>query len=79
MSDLEKKAAQAHEIWSNWMKHFFRTYMQSEGSQCTVFVVPMNVSSRWQRQMKSPYKDLLESEKESDREVAKEYLMETEE
>lgn len=76
MDELEKKAAQAHDIWSSWMKHFFRTYMQSEGSQCTVFIVPEAVSSRWQGQMKAPYTDLIESDKEKDREIAREYLME---
>ena len=78
MSDLEKKAAQAHEIWANWMRHFFKTYRESQGSQCTVFIVPMSVAEKWKRQMTSPYEDLLESEKNSDREVAEEYLMEKE-
>lgn len=78
--DLEKKAAQAHQIWAHWMNYFFGQYLASAivGLECAVFVVPMQDYSRWYKQVSTRYEDLTEKEKDSDREIAKQYLMEKE-
>jgi len=74
--DLEKKAAQAHDIWAHWMKYFLNRFAQPDGSRCAVFIVPTPDYTRWLSQMKTKYEDLTEEEKDSDREIAKRYLME---
>jgi len=60
-------AAVQHEIWSHWMKHLFNTgYLASYGD----FVIAASDVRRWKRQMNTPYSELAEKEKDSDREQA---------
>lgn len=74
MNDLlrEALAAYAHEAWSGWMKYLF--------SKCTFGSVmgdahiPSWLVDRWQRQLQTPYVDLPEEEKESDRAEADKML-----
>lgn len=64
----EKLAAYAHEAWSGWMKYMFSRCGDKRlgGGYC----IPVELVERWQRQMTTPYTDLPENEKESDREEA---------
>ena len=71
---LEKKAAEVHEIWAHWMDHFFKKFCDSMGSGCAVFTVPMPIYMRWLDQIKTAYNDLTEKEKESDRDIARRLL-----
>jgi hypothetical protein len=64
----EKLAALAHEQWSGWMKYMF-SKCQSGVPTGTV-EIPPDLVSRWQRQMLTPYAELPESEKQSDRDEA---------
>ena len=69
----EKLAALCHEQWSDWMKHLFskchaHVYNKEE------VVIPRWAIDRWKRQMNTPYKDLSEEEKESDRREADKFL-----
>lgn len=59
----EALAAYAHEAWSGWMKYLFRKTEQSGFGM----VIPQWAVERWARQMNTPYAELPESEKESDR------------
>jgi len=60
---LEEALAQyAHETWSRWMKYMLST----EG-----VVLTAGANLRWKRQMETPYTELPEEEKESDREEAR--------
>ena len=60
MSDLvELLAALEHEQWAHWMKYLFS---QLEGGK-----IPEYYIKRWQNQMKTPYENLCEKEKQSDR------------
>jgi hypothetical protein len=72
----EQLAEYAHEAWSGWMKYLFEKCEPSErffsGEQ--VVVIPVWAVERWQRQMNTPYADLPESEKTSDREEADKML-----
>jgi hypothetical protein len=63
----EALAAYAHEAWSGWMRYMFsKSLKESDGS---VLIGPALVE-RWTRQMTTPYADLPESEKASDRDEA---------
>lgn len=53
----EKLAELEHDQWSAWMKHMLMNLTQEN-------------LMRWKRQMITPYSDLSEAEKESDREWA---------
>lgn len=61
--DGEGAASVAHKIWSHWMLHFFQ--IQN----------PVLEYDRWKRQMNTPYEDLSEQEKASDRRVAERYII----
>lgn len=61
----ENLAALAHEQWSGWMKYLFSKciYNHADGT----YTIPQWAVERWSRQMEVDYKDLSESEKDSDR------------
>ena len=63
----ERLAALAHEQWSGWMNYMFQQTapMLQAGRRCEV--VPPDLVERWKRQRDTPYAELPENEKESDR------------
>lgn len=68
---LEAISAVEHERWAHWQRYLHE--------QCQVdahgnLVIPAELAKRWTRQMNTAYTDLEESEKDSDREQATEYL-----
>lgn len=67
-------AALAHEQWSGWMKHLFSKVEGLEHEQLRsgrlAVVIPGEWAERWARQMRTPYEQLSEEEKESDRSEA---------
>ena len=66
--DKEKMEALAdvqHDIWSSWMKYLL--FIISKENQAGDYFIPKGSVKRWQRQINTPYKDLSEKEKESDR------------
>jgi site-specific DNA-adenine methylase len=58
----EPLAAYAHDVWSRWMKHLF--------SRTDDGAITPEDAERWKRQMATPYADLTEEKKESDRKEA---------
>jgi hypothetical protein len=64
----ELLAAYAHEAWSGWMKYLWNKCddIDAEGT----IRIPNWAVARWDRQMNTPYADLPESEKQSDRDEA---------
>lgn len=64
---IENISAVQHEIWAEWMKHLFSVSAYNEDGTITI---PANKVTRWQRQIMTPYPDLSESEKDSDRKQA---------
>ena len=61
----------AHDTWSRWMDHLFsKGKLNSDGT----FTIDSDKVDRWQRQMLTPYEDLSEEEKESDRAEADKML-----
>jgi hypothetical protein len=68
---LEAFAEQAHKSWSGWMQYLFSF---GKLDAWLNWVTPNIKTKRWRRQMKTPYDELPEDEKESDRIEAREYL-----
>ena len=64
----------AHAIWAHWMEYFFSQCYEQAGVDG--LVVPQDKVARWKRQMRTGYWDLPEKEKESDRRVGRDFLME---
>lgn len=59
----EELAAYAHEAWAGWMRYLFsKCLKESDGVK-----IPQALVDRWTRQMQTPYAELPENEKESDR------------
>ena len=68
----EQLAALAHAQWSGWMRHLFsKLYMLPNlGVDQQGYRMRQIEYDRWLRQVKTPYADLSEAEKESDRKEA---------
>ena len=70
--DIEALASKQHDIWAHWMKYFFHVCPPDNNGICTV---PAELTERWQRQARTDYADLSETEKESDRDIVKRFLL----
>lgn len=68
---FEKLAEQAHISWSGWQQWVFEKSIENIDE---TFTIPYESVKRWKRQINTEYKDLSESEKESDRIEVREYL-----
>lgn len=67
----EKLAEAAHDSWCGWMKYLFcKTLEVGDGCE----EIQRIEVDRWKRQMDTPYADLSEREKESDRAEADKVL-----
>lgn len=72
MNDQREKLAEyAHTAWSAWMKYLFG---KSKTTEHGAVEIPAWAVERWQRQMNTPYDQLSEAEKESDRAEADKML-----
>lgn len=72
----EALAEYAHTAWSGWMEYEFSKCIRvvdNEGNT-TGLIVPQWAVERWTRQMNTPYDELPENEKTSDREEADKML-----
>lgn len=67
---LEALATIEHERWSHWQRYMHSLCRRKpDGS----LVVPAELVERWERQITTPYADLTDSEKESDRNEVRRY------
>lgn len=67
----EKGADLEHDRWTRWQKHMFSKGTVNEDGTLTI---PVFFVERWFRQINTPYAELSESEKESDRKETRSYL-----
>jgi hypothetical protein len=68
---LEALAAIEHERWSHWQRYIHsRCTRTADGS----LTIPAELVERWATQMRTPYAELSDNEKESDREQVRRYL-----
>lgn len=63
----EKMAALVHGQWCGWMKYLFSCGDLLASGQ---YILPCSMVNKWQRQMRSRYEDLSESEREIVRDCA---------
>lgn len=68
---LEVIAAVEHERWSHWQRYL---HSQCDAMPDGSLVIPAALATRWDRQMHTPYEDLSDAERASDREQAQHYL-----
>lgn len=68
---IESLAAIEHERWSDWQRYLHsKCSVNSDGT----LTIPEWAVTHWTRQINTPYADLTEQEKESDREQVRRYL-----
>lgn len=68
---LEELAALEHQRWAHWQKYVHDSgKRQPDGS----ILLPADIVSRWEQQINTPYADLSNEEKDSDREQVRRYL-----
>lgn len=67
----EELAALEHEQWSRWMMHLFGKSIEYPDGHVEI---PPEFVLRWKRQINTPYPDLSDSEKDSDRAEADKVL-----
>ena len=67
----EKLANVQHAIWSHWMRYLFTQGTQNEDGS---FTIPAEKVERWKWQMNTPYEQLSEKMRDSDRNQADKIL-----
>lgn len=67
----EPLAALAHEQWSGWMRYMYGLASETVSGE---LIIPRGSVERWKRQMNTPYAELPEAEKASDRVEAEKVL-----
>ncbi len=68
---IESLADYAHASWAGWMRYLFKNSISNGTGSVTI---PVELVQRWKRQLSTLYGDLPETEKESDRDEAREIL-----
>jgi predicted DNA-binding helix-hairpin-helix protein len=69
---MEKMAAIEHERWAKWQKYIHSKILPSKDDD--LMIIGSEFVERWERQINTPYEQLSEKEKESDREQVRPYL-----
>jgi hypothetical protein len=68
---VEMLARVEHERWSHWQQYMHsKCDRKPDGSQ----VIPSELVEQWERQIATPYGELSDAEKESDRNQVRRYL-----
>ena len=68
---VEELAAIEHERWAHWQRFMHdQGVRQADGS----LVLPAELVTKWDRLIATPYAELTEKERESDREQVQRYL-----
>lgn len=68
---LEPLAAIEHERWAHWQDYLHSQCLKNDDGSLTI---PCELVERWTRQLETPYENLSQEEKNSDREQVKRYL-----
>lgn len=68
---LEKLAAAEHERWAHWQRYLHQQCIPGPDGSLTI---PADLVRQWTEQMDTPYDDLTEAEKDSDRDQVARYL-----
>lgn len=68
---LDELAAKEHQRWSHWQSYLHSVCIKCEDGSLRI---PPELVQKWEHQIQTDYKDLSESEKESDKEQVRKYL-----
>lgn len=68
---VEQLAAIEHERWAHWQQY---VHEQCERQDDGSLLIPAELAGRWQAQIETPYTELSEQEKDSDREQVHRYV-----
>jgi hypothetical protein len=68
---VEKLAAVEHERWAHWQRYVHEQCQRADDGS---LIIPPQLARRWQAQIVTPYAELTETEKDSDREQVRRYL-----
>lgn len=84
---VETIAEFVHDIWAKWMKYQFSKCTRIKTTDLTAetksvnlldetgdLLIPKELVERWARQLNTPYAELPDNEKNSDRQIAMEYI-----
>jgi len=69
---LEALASVEHERWAHWQRYMHEQCVP--GQEAGTLVIPAELVTRWARQFRTPYEELPEDERTSDKEQVLEYL-----
>jgi len=64
---IELLADKEHDSWARWMKYLFSRCEKVYDGYFEYLAIPPELVSCWQRQIDTPYEQLSEQEKQSDR------------
>lgn len=68
---IEEGAALEHERWAGWQKYLHSHCVRDSMGN---LIIPAKSVRHWERQIITPYEDLMEEEKESDRKEVRKYI-----
>jgi hypothetical protein len=68
---MERLATVEHERWAHWQRYMHSKAAKQPGGS---LLIPADLVKQWERQLSTPYGDLTDKEKESDREQVRKYL-----
>lgn len=68
---IDELAHIEHERWAHWQRYM---HGKCEHRADGTLVIPADLVTQWERQIATPYCELSEAEKESDREQVRKYL-----
>ncbi len=76
--DVDDLAAIQHEIWSHWMKYFYKhnltDFSAKDNGEYYQMIIDKKDYHRWEKQMNTSYADLSEDDKEKDREIVRKFM-----
>lgn len=68
---VDELASIEHERWAHWQRYVHsKAQKRSDGS----LVIPADLVAQWERQITTPFTQLSEKEKDSDRDQVQKYL-----
>lgn len=67
---IEKLAAIEHERWADWQKYL---HSKCHDMELGFLTIPAELVAQWERQIATPYAELSEKEKQSDRDQVARY------
>jgi len=64
---IELLSEKEHASWSRWMDYLFNQCDLERGKNHFRYIIPHELVQRWKQQVETPYAELSEREKQSDR------------